>query len=303
MADASTASGADPEDRIFMFRQPIVSTATRKTADNVEVMLNHPTKGPQHLVGPLQIMPSEPIEAAQGQAGAPVSASFDAEGRRASEEKAPNGCILFEYPLMDGFVIKPFPDITFKLYLHPLLVVGGSIGASVTFGFDLFGEICMEQMSLKLTPTPSVRLRLIVEIFVELLVIRGGLRLDADLLGIRLEPTIGMSFKSGFDVAGKIDLVLEPIKLCLSAFVELFWLKWCCSWGVCIPCGFTWKAHADLLLTTYYLHINTCYSLLTTYYLLLATGYLLLTTGYLLLTTYYLLLTLPTTYYLLLASY
>ena len=244
MADASTASGADPEDRIFVFRQPIVSTTTRKTADNVEVTLNLPTKGVQQLVGPLQILPNEPIQAAQlGELSEELSSSYSAtaapavappappvenvwdpdtstwsdmdsaprddygnvldpdgrfadydyggsperrrasqepplksqneygygntEGRRASEEPQ-NGCIIFDRALMDGFVYLPFGDgVSFKFMLHPLLTIGGSIGASATFALDLKGEICLEKLSLTLAPVPSVRLRLIATIFLQ----------------------------------------------------------------------------------------------------------------------------------------
>ena len=144
MADASTASRKDPEDRIFVFREPIVSTTTRKTADNIEVMLNIPTKGRTHLVGPLQLMPNLPIQAAEGQTS----------GRRLQGGAAPNsanGCQPINADLFKGFVFKPFgPGIGFSMPLHPGFTIGVSINALATFSVRLEGEVCIDDSGLTL---------------------------------------------------------------------------------------------------------------------------------------------------------
>ena len=69
--------------------------------------------------------------------------------------------------------------------------------------------------------------------------------MNADLLSLSIEPHVGMALQSGFAVSAKVELVQNPLKLCVDAFLDLFWLKMCTKFRAKFPGGFKWKRKAD----------------------------------------------------------
>lgn len=285
-ADAHATSGAEPEDRVMMFRQPIVTTGTRKSADNVQLTLLG-----FDLIGPMQIFPNMPTYG-PGSAAAWAAANnarsrrrlqgesptcgddmeLSADGERCdlkagaedsgfSMEDLPNGCKVFLVPLMEPITWKPFmtpagiDGIEFKILIFPGLFLGGGITMHMILSLDLRAELCIAEMTIKATPIPNFTLRLLASIYLDIFILRGGIEVQADLLRVSLEPTLAIMLKSGFDAGAKIDLVLKPIVICIIAFVDYRWIKWCKLGFLKIPCGLTWNRLADFELACF--HIGT----------------------------------------------
>ena len=93
----------------------------------------------------------------------------------------------------------------------------------IQFDLDLRAEACIKAKMISVMLIPSKTLVLQLEIFAEVAkIIRGGIRVEADLFKLAIEPTLALVLKGGVAVGGKLDLVLYPTKMCLSAFVESF---------------------------------------------------------------------------------
>ena len=79
----------------------------------------------------------------------------------------------------------------------------------------------------------------------QITLVRGGVEVNADLIRLAIEPSIGMALKSGFDISSKVDIIRLPSALCVRAYIDILFFKKCCAgrgrWKICAPCGGEWK--------------------------------------------------------------
>lgn len=139
--------------------------------------------------------------------------------------------VTYYYPVnpafMYGFII-PFAFI----------LVTGRIGLAVVFEVDLKYSICLlkREFGFALVPTLNV----IFEAYIrgESFYIKSGAGVDLTLIGIGLEPWMTMYMKDGFSIGIAMYLNIEALTICINAFIEVLWFKFC---FYIIPCGFQWK--------------------------------------------------------------
>ena len=120
------------------------------------------------------------------------------EGRRLSDED--DGCFQASTNLMEPYVWKPFlknkglPNekdgfVTtpcLPLWPAPPLLLCGSITAHVIITLNIAGEICLAKKSLSVSLIPAVTVKVLAAIYVDLLVVRGGLTVNANLLTLQV---------------------------------------------------------------------------------------------------------------------
>ena len=104
----------------------------------------------------------------------------------------------------------------------------------------LIGTLCMVSQRFTLALQPTLVLVLSAFVAGEIpKIIRAGFRLDLELVTLALVPTLGIGIKAGFSVGFKLDLMFFNPYLTISAFVDIMFIKWCCSF-LCLPCGLDW---------------------------------------------------------------
>ena len=109
-----------------------------------------------------------------------------------------------------------------------LLWQGGGVELRLDIDFGIRGELCLEERSLTLTLVPMLTLKLSVDIFaIVAKILKGGIKVTADLVKISFEPSIAFLLKTGFAVGGRLMLVIHPIEICLEAYVDIFFLEFC----------------------------------------------------------------------------
>lgn len=180
------------------------------------------------------------------------------EGECSVEDEENNGpCLCMKRAVVPDHVMKPFFGVMgaphhdidgfgFCVYVWGPLQVCGAVTVHLVFHTDIRAAMCLQARTIKTALVPGVTLKLMVDIMARVqAVFQIGLGVAAYMLTLELEPALIIHLKSGFAVTGQLWVVQRAIRICLKAFVETMWLKWCCKWGFCIPCGFDWKTWLD----------------------------------------------------------
>ena len=238
----------DTEDRIFIFKAPILTSATSKRLDSlsVKVIGTEVVPGlPMLMTIPMGFQPMQeapPSSFFEGREDAPEVNDF---GLAADGVTFVDGCIKFttSYPL----TAPPIEfEISFEVDLL-ILKISGEFAIDIMSKISCELEVCMEKKKATLAVEGYAHGMLIVDIEGEIYkVAKGGLSVDALLIQAAVTPSITVDVSDGFSIIPNFDYMVNPTEICISAWSEYCMIDFCqaCKWGVCspkYPCGWDWQ--------------------------------------------------------------
>lgn len=257
----------DPENRIMVFRMPIVVQNRSVTRDNIEVIYRG-----RHVLGPAKILgdqgrPRSGRQRGRGggrRGGRRGRGRLLAEGARGEmvEDDAADADhrVGVARMLSEDDVLQPEPcldielllftyeqvmfDSTFPLAsLKPWIEIKATFRLTVLGELNLRGQFCIDKRRVTVSLVPSVTPTLLIAAFGEVIsVLRAGIEMNAEIFGIDVVPSLAVWLKGGIEVGGRIQIVLRNIKACITVWVDSLFPKFCCVFGVCaVPCGLEWK--------------------------------------------------------------
>lgn len=242
-----------PEDRVFVFRVPILQTGIRKSIDRVAFSLYGVNVIPGGL-GLMPILPTEPNPAdtwpqswERRLASSSVSPGMDpfsevtTHGRRLQDED----CLKLDFGL--PFPI-PAPVIFFGFDLG-LIFIHGKFLVQPTLEAKLVGSFCVDDLKVTMGVEQRTGFRAKLDLSAAIRwFIKGDLILDGSVMQLQLMPTVSVNAKSGL-TSGRLDVGIQPLVISVSAGVYFPTLKFCkfggcCCFGICVyfwlPCGLQW---------------------------------------------------------------
>jgi hypothetical protein len=132
----------------------------------------------------------------------------------------------------------------FSLPIWGPLSVGFSLHASWDARFDLEFKMCFEDFSITAALVPSARVDFDAKAFVSLLIIRGGIGVEATVLNTRIVPAVWIRPFPGKRPTGiEFSLTMNVVPLSVRVYVfaeHLLCIKWCKVWFIPLPCGLEW---------------------------------------------------------------
>ena len=249
----TTQTNGNPEDRLFLFRVPILRTGTRKSVDVVSLKL----LGIELMPGG-QFMPSEelrPNEAdtwpknwARRLSDRPARVSYFQ--RRLSEHRRRLGQFdnCFEINLPFPF---PVPSVRIGFGINLVIIaIRGYFAVIPTLKAAIVGSFCMDTKKLTIGLDVQLGFRGILFLGAEFKwFIKGDMLLDASVMQLRLLPTLFLDCKQA-RASGRLQVGIVPLSITISAGIYYPTIKFCkfggcCCWGLCawfwLPCGLKWS--------------------------------------------------------------
>ena len=127
----------------------------------------------------------------------------------------------------------------------PPLIIGGAIRVTATLGIKLGGRLCLLDRKVEVQVTPQIGLEIGADVFVQVLVVRGGISFELQLFSFGLGFLGGVVARDGFSASTDIFTVMVGPRFCLMAFVAFPGPKFCGP----VPCGITWGTRIEKEIT------------------------------------------------------
>jgi hypothetical protein len=152
-----------------------------------------------------------------------ISSAMQPHGRRLQATKEDALCFG---DLTAGMLLFPPYEVTVfqvefstPIWYAPPLTLGGAVRFYAAFGVRLSGQLCMIAMKISIGLTPEISMNVAVDVFLQIVVIRGGVTLDVELMKFGLQPVGIVSLKTGFTAKTEIYFIMSGPNLCIKGYV------------------------------------------------------------------------------------
>lgn len=145
--------------------------------------------------------------------------------------------IFQEYDItIFGFPIK-FPLVPFVLSLV------GRIRAGVVISAEAAGRFCLLKKNADVSTTPIIALQVACDLYLEVLVVRGGISMELQVIRVGVRPVGTLELTTGVKGGSDVFLVFYPPTIAIMAFLEYPKIQFCPEGKKfpVYPCGVTWK--------------------------------------------------------------
>ena len=152
-----------------------------------------------------------------------ISGAMQPHGRRLQATKEDALCFG---DLTAGALLFPPYEVTIfevefstPIWYAPPLTLGGAVRFYAAFGVRLSGQLCMLAMKISIGLTPEISMNVAVDVFLQIIAIRGGVTLDVELMKFGLQPVGIVSVKTGFTAKTEIYFIMSGPNLCIKGYV------------------------------------------------------------------------------------
>ena len=250
----TTQTNGNPEDRLFLFRVPILRTGTRKSVDVVSLRL----LGIELLPG-AAFLPNEELRPNEADtwpqnwqrrlSDKPARVSYLQRRLSKHRRRLAQFDDCFEIDLPFPFPVPPV-RISFGLNLV-IISISGYFAVIPTLRATIVGRFCMDTKKLTIGLDVQLGFRGIINLSAEFRwLVKGDLLLDASVMQLRLLPTLFLDCKQA-RASGRLQVGVVPLSVNIAAGIYYPTIKFCryggcCCWGLCayvwMPCGFRWSS-------------------------------------------------------------
>jgi hypothetical protein len=229
--ESTEAQGGDPEDRVFVFRTPILRTGVRKSVDSFKLVIGGVELVPAgtELVPVLLLKPEDDLRKRK--------LSSDLRNSSDSEE-----CIGYTLPFLD----QPDMGLSKSMNINfGLGAIRGLFNIDTTMVLQVPMSLCVQEMrmelGLDLQFNLSVKFSLSGEVSKEV----GGFKAGVDATAamqrpLKLQPTFAVNAKK-LSASGSLGLELPTFSAGVKGYIQYPTTKWCKSdIDVSYVCGWKW---------------------------------------------------------------